>query len=191
MASFAEEYDAAQKASPTLSFAEEYDKANPPPGVWSDIKNTLATGFQGLALDAREIARRAFGEKFVGAVDTVDEWMHGKPSEELIKGNIEKAQQALTPEMQDAMQKTWWNDETNSLGDAWKDPRAYLGNVMQSLPGTAVTMLPAIGIARGLYVAERAALVAGGMAEAEAATLAAAKAATAAQLAGGLTEGLQ
>src|SRR3990167_1666070 len=183
MATFAEEYDAAQKTAPALSFAEEYDKANPPPGVWSDIKNTLATGFQGLALDAREIARRAFGEKFVGAVDTVDEWMHGKPSEELIKGNIEKAQQALSPEMQAALQKTWWNDETGSLGDAWSDPRAYLGNVMQSIPGTAFTMLPALAIARGVYTAQLAAKVPE--------TIAAARAATSAYIAGGLTEGLQ
>ena len=167
---------------------QEWDSLTKPqktdePSIWGDIKSTLSMGFQGLALDAREITRRAFGEKFVGAVDSVDEWMHGKPSEELIKGNIARAQQALSPQMTEALAKTWWDDEKNAPGEAWSDPRAYLGGFMQSLPGTAVTMFPAIGIARGIYTAQIAAKVAP--------QIAAAKAATAAQIAGGLTEGLQ
>src|SRR4051812_17236344 len=58
------------------------------PGVGSDIKNTLSMGVQGLALDARELARRALPEGAINAIDSIDTKLHGKPSEEFIKGNI-------------------------------------------------------------------------------------------------------
>jgi hypothetical protein len=172
------------------------------PGLWGDIKTSLNLGVQGLAQDAREIARKTLGDGFVAAVDSVDEMLHGKKSEELLRENIQRSQEALTPEMRSAMEKKWWNSDTNSFGDAFTDPRAYLGGVVQSIPGTVITMLPGAILARGMYVtrmaaAANAAREGGLVGEAASAFLSdqakkeAARAATASQIAGSIGEGLQ
>jgi hypothetical protein len=171
-------------------------------GVWSDIKNTLNMGWQTTALDAREIAKKSLGDGFVAFVDNIDEILSGKKSEQLLNENIQRSQQALTPEMATALEKKWWNEETNTPGEALTDPRAVLGGLTQSLPGTAITMVPGIALAKGMYgvrmLAAADAAKAGGLTGQAAqqfmrqqATVEAARAATAAQIAGSVLEGTQ
>lgn len=171
-------------------------------GIWSDVKNTLNMGWQGVALDAREIAKKGLGDGFVAFVDGIDEILSGKKSEQLINEKIEASRQALTPEMAAALEKDWWDENTNSPGEALKDPRAILGGLTQSLPGTAITMIPGLALAKGMYGVRMAAAAdaatAGGLTGEAAkqflrqqATVEAARAATAAQVAGSVLEGTQ
>lgn len=171
-------------------------------GIWSDVKNTLNMGWQGVALDAREIAKKGLGDGFVAFVDNIDEILSGKKSEQLINEKIEASRQALTPEMAAALEKDWWDENTNSPGEALKDPRAILGGLTQSLPGTAITMIPGLALAKGMYGVRMAAAAdaatAGGLTGEAAkqflrqqATVEAARAATAAQVAGSVLEGTQ
>lgn len=163
---------------------EEPVQGDPKAGIVSDTGNLLGIGVNSLALNVRELIGRipGAGEKIVQGLDAIDKWAQGTSSEELLKGNIKQAQERLSPEMIAAQKKDWWDSDKKTLGPAWADPRSYYSGVMQSLPETAVTMLPPVRLAQGVYAAK----VAAGVSK-EAAGAAAARAAA---VSGGISEGL-
>lgn len=154
------------------------------PTAAGDAGRLLKMGVNHAASDVRELVGRIplVGKPVQRGLDTVDEMISGKSSEQLLKDDTEAMRSGLSPEMQAAMQKQWWDEERGTFGDAWKDPRAYAAGVLQSAPETALMMFPAMRFARGTFTAARAA----GMTLEQAAK----KAASVATLTGSVTEGL-
>lgn len=152
-------------------------------GIVSDVGNLFGMGVNSMAQDVRELVGRipGVGKTVVAKMDAIDKWASGKSSDELLKGNIKSAQERLTPEMQAAGDKKWWDSDKGTFGDAWSDPRSYVSGVVQSLPEQALTMLPAMRLAKGIYASKIAAGVAP--------EVAAAASARAATIAGGVSEG--
>lgn len=155
-------------------------------GTLTDIGKNLKIGFNTAAEDVRELVGRipGVGKPLIEAGDAVDRYFHpeAKDSGDLLKRDTKAMTKSMTPAMQQALEKKWWDSEKGTFGPAWSDWRSYAGGVVQSLPEQAITMVPAMGLAKGVYAAR----VAAGASEASAA----AAAATAAQLAGSLSEGL-
>lgn len=153
-------------------------------GVMSDIGNLLGLGVNNLALSVRELVGRipGVGKSIVSGLDSIDQWAQGTSSEALLKGNIKQGQAALSTETRAAQDKDWWDSDKGTFGAAWSDPRAYMSGVFQSLPEQAVTMFPVMRLAKGIYATR---VAAGATPE-----LAAAAAARAATIAGGVSEGL-
>lgn len=149
-----------------------------------DVGRLTKSGLDTAAQDVRELVGRIplIGQPIVKGADAVDKYFSGKTSEELLKDDQKAMQEGMTPEMQGALQKKWWDSEKGTFGSAWTDPRAYIGGVVQSLPEQAITMVPAMRLAKYAYGAKIAA-----GATAEAASAAAARTAT---IAGGVGEGL-
>lgn len=161
------------------------EPAQPESGFWGtlgDIGRSLKIGTDVLAQDVRGLASRVLPQSAIDAIDSVDTYLTGKPSEQLLKDDIKAQAEAMTPRMQEAAGKKWWDSDKGTLGPAWTDWRSYATGVAQSLPESMVTMVPAVGLARGVYAAR----VAAGAAP-EAAAKLAARVATAS---GAITEGL-
>lgn len=152
-------------------------------GIVSDVGNLFGIGVNSMAQDVRELVGRipGVGKTVVEKLDAIDRWASGKSSDELLKGNIKSAQERLTPEMQAAGDKKWWDSDKGTFGNAWSDPRSYVSGVVQSLPEQALTMVPSMALAKGIYAVKLAAGVAP--------EVAAAAAARAATIAGGVSEG--
>lgn len=150
----------------------------------ADVGRLTKMGVNSAAQDVRELVGRIplVGQGIVSGLDKVDEYFTGKTSDKLLADDTKSMQGALTPAMGEALQKKWWDEDKGTFGSAWSDPRAYLGGVVQSLPTQALTMVPAMRLAKYAYGAK----VAAG-ASAQVASAAAARAAT---LAGGVGEGL-
>jgi predicted RNA methylase len=163
----------------------EWEKKNRSTGLAGDTGRLLSIGFDGLALSVREGIRSIpkVGQPIVGAIDAVDQWMHGKSSEKILNDRIARAAATLTPGMAEAREKNWWDEEAGWFGPAAYDPRSYFAGAMESAPGTASMMLPALALARGAYVAK----IAAGLSP----KVASAAAARTALVAGGLIEGFQ
>lgn len=161
----------------------------PKTSLWSDVKNLFGIGVDTAAQDFRELARKVLPKSVISGIDSIDEWRTGKSSEALLKGEVERKQSALSPEQAAAGTKLWWDDKTGSFGDAWKDPRAYLGGVVESVPETLITMIPSMALAKGAYAVKLASEVGKGVAEDVAKRTAAASAAKAAYLTGAVGEG--
>lgn len=155
-------------------------------GTLTDIGKNLKIGFNTAAEDVRELVGRipGIGKPLIEAGDAVDRYFHPevKDTADLLRRDTEAMQKSMTPAMQQALKKKWWDSDKGTFGPAWSDWRSYAGGVVQSLPEQALTMVPAMGLAKGVYAAR---VAAGASTEA-----AAAAAATAAQLAGSLSEGL-
>ncbi len=158
-------------------------KPNAKSNLGTDVGNLLGTGVNSMAQNVRELVGRipGVGQPIVESLDAVDKWATGKSSDELLKGNVKAAQERLTPEMQAAGNKKWWDSDKGTFGDAWTDPRSYVSGIVQSLPEQALTMIPAMRLAKGIYASK----VAAGVAP----EVASAAAARAAALAGGASEG--
>lgn len=150
----------------------------------TDAGNLLAGGVNRAAQNARELVGRipVVGESIVSAGDAVDNFMHSKGSETLMRENEEKYQGKLTQRTQEAQEKLWWDSETKSLGPAWKDPRAYASGIIQSLPEMALTMGPSGRLAKAAYTRS--------LAKTGSKAMAAKTAAKTAMIAGGIGEGL-
>lgn len=181
------------EGSPTLMARMASRPAQPEPepvapnqnaGVVSDIGNLLGLGVNNLALNVRELIGRVpgVGKSIVSGLDSIDQWASGKSSETLLKDNITQGQARLTQETRAAQDKDWWDSDKGTFGAAWSDPRAYMSGVFQSLPEQAVTMFPVMRLAKGIYATR---IAAGAAPE-----VAAAAAARAATIAGGVSEGL-
>lgn len=157
------------------------------PGFLDNLSDLAKLGNLGLnmaAEDARELVGRipVVGKTIQSGLDYVDYALSGKTSEDILKQTDQNTVKAMTPQMQEALQKQWWDDKTNSFGPAIKDWRSYVGGVVESLPEQVLTMGPSLKLAKEAYGAK----IAAGAAP-EVAAKAAAKAAT---IAGSITEGL-
>ena len=148
-----------------------------------DLGKLLKVGANVAAQDVRELTRRIpiVGESVVGALDKVDQFFSGKGSDTLLKEDTEAMTAGAADKMQQALQKKWWDSDRGSFGDAWLDWRSYAGGLMQSLPEQALTMVPAMRLAKAAYASKIAA-----GATAEAAGLSAARTAA---VSGGVLEG--
>lgn len=160
-------------------------------GFMSDTGNLLKSGVNQIATGLREATRQipGVGESIVSGADAVDEYFTGKKSDEIIKGDNERIQGALSPSMREAMSKQWWDEETQSLGPAWTDKRSYAAGIIQSLPSTVLTMVPAARLAKLAFEA-KAAELGGTMAAEKVAEAAARSRAITATVAGGVGEGV-
>ncbi|AAQ55007.1 DarB-like antirestriction protein [Burkholderia phage Bcep22] len=135
----------------------------------SDVGKNLKVGANMAAQDVRELTSRipVVGKPFVEAMDAVDRWTHPaqlsdvvtgkgpvKGSDDLLKRDTAQMVASMTPQMQAALKKDWWNSEKGTFGDAWKDWRSYSSGLLQSLPEQAVTMAPGMVLAKAAYLAK-------------------------------------
>jgi hypothetical protein len=148
-----------------------------------DTPELLNIGFQNLGLAGREIATYILPEAVVNTIDSVDSWLYGKTSTDLMEGNIKASMADISEATKEAMAKEWVSEteEGYGLGPAAADPRSYYAGVMMSLPEMAATMGPAAAIGKTVY--------ASAMARGATKVAAASKAAIAAQVAGSVAEG--
>lgn len=165
------------------SWQDEWKASNQSKDIIGDTWRLLGMGQVAVEQSMRELVGQipGVGKTLVEAGDNIDRWLYGKPSDERYEELYIKDQATLTDETRIARDKKWWDEKTGSLGSAWLDPRSYYAGVVESIPGTVVTMLPAMSIARGAYAA---ALLKTGSEK-----LAAASAARAALVSGALLEG--
>jgi hypothetical protein len=153
------------------------------PGLLSDTGNLLKSGVNQVALSLREAVRMipGVGESIVSGVDSIDQAVSGKTTDELFKADNERIRDSLSTATREALDKKWWDEENGRLGNALTDPRAYFGGLVQSFPGTLLTMVPAARLAKVAYEAKVATMGAKAAAEAAAGT---------ATLAGSIGEGV-
>lgn len=149
-----------------------------------DIGRNLKVGANIAAQDVRELVGGipGVGPSIVKGLDEVDRYFQGMPSDQLLNTDTEKAIKGMTPEMQQALKKTWWDSDAGKLGPAWSDWRAYLGGLAQSAPEQLMMMAPSMLLAKASYAAR----IAAGAPEA----IAAKAAARTATISGGVTEGM-
>lgn len=161
-------------------------KTNAPTGVAAnaaDVGKGLKVGLNTAAQDVRELVGRipVIGQPIVRGGDAVDQFFTGKDSGKLLADDSKAMTESMTPEMQSALKKKWYDSESGKMGPAWSDWRSYTGGLVQSLPEQALTMGPAMKLAKMAYTAK---IAAGATAE-----VAALSAARTAQVAGSLAEG--
>lgn len=100
------------------------------PSTLSDVGNLLKSGYASTAQGINWLAGKLPGlNQLVDANSGQQYW-----------GDIaQQAHQNLSQAQQAAGEKKFLNDD-GSLGSAWSDPRAYLGSVVESIPGTVMGM---------------------------------------------------
>lgn len=167
------------------------------PGLLSDIGNLLGKGSVSVVRGASDVANKFVESTPVGAIANVGlkklrENILGGTDDEVMKPVSDRFQDNLSTSQKEAGEKAWvkqddpdkaWYNPTNySLGEAWNDPRSYMGGIVESLPSIVTTMTPSMWLARGTYVAQ----LSKGVSKEAAAEVAA----KTAQRAGMLTEGL-
>ncbi|MEK6244010.1 MAG: transglycosylase SLT domain-containing protein, partial [Pseudomonadota bacterium] len=156
-----------------------------------DLGKTLKIGVNVAAQDLRELTRRipVAGPSIVDALDKVDQYFTGKGGGTLLPDDDAAMTASMTGKMQAALQRKWWDSDKSSFGDAWLDWRSYAGGLMQSLPEQALTMVPAMRLAKGVYASKLAAGEAAGLTATAAAEKAGLAAARTAAVSGGVLEG--
>ncbi len=129
-------------------------------GFITDIGKNLKVGANMAGQDLRELVGKipGVGQSIVEGADAVDRYFHPevKNSDELLKNDTQQMVKGMTPEMRAALDKKWWDSDKGTFGEAWKDPRAIAGGLLQSLPEQAMTMVPAMALAKGAYAAKLA-----------------------------------
>lgn len=181
------------------NWTQQWKKDNQSTGMAGDVYRMGKSGTANLARSADNLSRMLLnrvplaGPALNSLNDAIDKWAFGgKTRGEMLQRVAEKADASVSDAQLAADNKRWtqtteYTDaqgnprKTISMGDAWRDPRSYLGMAVRSAPETIATMAPAGLMARGAYVTA----IASGMAEREAAA-ASAKTAT---LAGSALEG--
>lgn len=166
-----------------LEEAAELKRREAETNFLTDVGRNLKIGLNSTAQDARELVGRIplAGQPIVRGLDYVDEFFTGKKSDDLLKADSKAMTESLSPRMESALKKKWWDSKKDTFGPAWTDWRSYAGGIVQSLPSQVLTMVPAMRLAKAAYGAKIAA-----GASAEVASAAAARAAT---IAGGVAEG--
>lgn len=150
---------------------------------FSDFAKLLGLGATGAARSIVELTDLMPGVGLAAPeMKQVEKLALGKSLQETMKSTEEETVKSLTPQMQEALQKKWWDSETDSFGPAFKDWRSYAGGIVQSVPEQVITMIPAVRLAKAAYATK----IAAGAAP-EVAAKAAAQTAT---IAGGIAEGL-
>lgn len=151
----------------------------------ADVGRSLWSGVDNVALNAREAISKVplLGGSIVSGVDAVDKHVFGNDdSEQFLKQDQQQTISNMTPQMQEALQKDWWDSEKGALGAAWSDWRSYSGGAIQSMPEMALTMMPAMNLAKVSYASK----ISKGATAAEAGIAAAGTA----SIAGKITEGV-
>ncbi|WP_447722970.1 LPD38 domain-containing protein [Edwardsiella tarda] len=152
--------------------------------IFSDTGHLLWSGLTSTAASLREATGKVplVGGAIVSGLDAIDQYVLGhEDSESFLRADQQNSLSQLSPAMQQAREKSFW-ESGKGLGEAWLDPRSYFAGVVESAPGMAVTMGPALRLAKLAYSAK----VAQGVAAKEAA----ASAARVASLTGRITEGV-
>ncbi|GAB4591925.1 hypothetical protein ETAR_15280 [Edwardsiella tarda] len=152
--------------------------------IFSDTGHLLWSGLTSTAASLREATGKVplVGGAIVSGLDAIDQYVLGhEDSESFLRADQQNSLSQLSPAMQQAREKSFW-ESGKGLGEAWVDPRSYFAGVVESAPGMAVTMGPALRLAKLAYSAK----VAQGVAAKEAA----ASAARVASLTGRITEGV-
>jgi N12 class adenine-specific DNA methylase len=173
------------------AWEKEWKDKNASTGLLGDTKRLLTMGAESIPQALSEVVRAIpkVGPIIVDGLDAVDRWMTGKGSQEIFEENKAKAAAGLTSATKEAREKKWVDEIkrpdgsiTYMPGKAWTDPRSYISGITESLPGTAVTMTPALVLARGAYGAA--------LAQGASQKVAAAAAARTALIAGAVGEGI-
>jgi N12 class adenine-specific DNA methylase/predicted RNA methylase len=173
------------------AWEKEWKDKNASTGLLGDTKRLLTMGAESIPQALSEVVRAIpkVGPIIVDGLDAVDRWMTGKGSQEIFEDNKAKAAAGLTSATKEAREKKWVDEIkrpdgsiTYMPGKAWTDPRSYISGITESLPGTAVTMTPALVLARGAYGAA--------LAQGASQKVAAAAAARTALIAGAVGEGI-
>lgn len=158
MANYFDQFDAADEPN----FFDQFDEAAPEEekglldstlSVAEDTGRLMARGVGGMVAGAGWLADRAGAE-------TV-----GKGAMELGESVQDYWSEGLSEEQKAASQKKFFEQDANgdySFGDAWSDPRAVLGGVAESIPGTALGMGLGAVATRGLVALGGRAAIAGG-----------------------------
>ncbi|WGE27643.1 hypothetical protein PHA77_08960 [Edwardsiella tarda] len=150
--------------------------------LFSDTGNLLLSGVASTAASLREGARKAMPNSVVStAADLLAQGL-GFDEEKFWRDSQQKAVSRLSPDMQQARDKTFW-ESGQGFGEAWSDPRSYFAGAVESLPGMVVSMVPAMRLAKLTYSAK--------VAQGVAAEQAAKQVARVARLAGAISEGVQ
>ncbi|MCI9865519.1 PLxRFG domain-containing protein [Rhizobium skierniewicense] len=178
---------AAVSESEAADWQKKWDEENRSTNTFSDLILRMGTGAANTSQSISNLNRLLMsklpgGEQISSTLDGIDRWWSGSTQDELRKESIERMSSALSPEGEAARDKKWWDDESKTLGPAWKDPRSYLGAIAESAPATVASMLPSGILARGAFLSS---VASGATTQAAAAT-----AARTATIAGGITEGL-
>lgn len=162
------------KAQPVKISADEFlgpdDDANNGSGFIGDTGRLLASGSVSAAQNVRELEKYAnplqpikkaadwASEKLTG--QSISGWLEDKllggyGIDSRLEDSREYWREGLSNEQKAAMEKDWWDDEAGWFGPAWKDPRAYWGGAVESIPEMVLTMGPsmkaATAVAKGAY----------------------------------------
>ncbi|HGH0940080.1 TPA: LPD38 domain-containing protein [Yersinia enterocolitica] len=151
----------------------------------SDTGRSIWSGIDNAALNTREAISKVplLGGEIVSGVDAVDKHVFGNgDSEQFLKQDQQQTISNMTPQMQEALQKDWWDSDKGTLGAAWSDWRSYAGGAIQSIPEMALTMTPAMRLAKISYASK--------IAKGADATEAGIAAARTASITGKITEGV-
>lgn len=144
------------------AWEKDWKDKNASTGLMGDAKRLLTMGAESIPQALSEVVRAIpkVGPAIVDGLDAVDRWMTGKGTQDIFEDNKAKAAAGLTPATKDAREKKWVDETKNPdgstsyrLGAAWSDPRSYGAGLVESAPGTLVTMVPSMALARGAYVA--------------------------------------
>ncbi len=111
----------------------------PQPGLLSDVGNLLKRGYASTAEGVNWLAGQTPGLNNIPALDwqgNADYW----------KQVADQTTQKLSLAQQAAGEKKFFNEDYTP-GEAWKDPRSYLGGAVESIPGTVVGMAAGAPIA--------------------------------------------
>jgi len=178
---------AAVSESELPEWQKQWDEKNRSSGIAGDLVRRFGMGAGSTSqsitnLNRLIVSKLPGGDTINEALDGIDRWWTGKTQNEQAQESIDRMSGSLSPEGEAAREKKWWNEDTKTLGPAWKDPRSYLGTIAESAPATIATMAPSGILARGAFLTARAT-----GATLEVASATAAKTAT---IAGGISEGL-
>lgn len=152
-------------------------------GNIGDIGRNLKIGSNIAAQDLRELVSKIpfVGKGIVSGLDSVDQSISGQKSDVLLKRDTARMTNSMTPAMQEAMDKKWYDADKGKLGDAWTDWRSYSSGLLQSLPEQAMTMGPSMLLAKAAF--------AGNVARGASVAVASKAAARTAMISGSLSEG--
>jgi hypothetical protein len=144
-----------------------------------DYLSSLDQGFNTAGADLGELVRRVplVGDKLKQAGDALDRSFFGQSPDEALKN----ASKEFSPSYQESREKSWWDSKEKWFGPAWTDPNSYISGMLESLPEEAMTIAPAMKLAKGAFTIA--------LAKTGSETLAANAAARTAMIVGGASEG--
>lgn len=161
---------------------EDWKKDNQSQGLLGDIVPMLKIGAADTmeAIDQVLFSLPGVGDKIKKGADWLDTSINGQTSQEGLDKYREHLASTLSDKTQEARNKDWLTDDYKP-GPAWADPHAYAALALNSVPGTAASMVVpgllfrSVGLkalangatkAAAATAATRAATIGGGISEA-------------------------